>query len=366
MHYYIFHQRLVAHAAAFLLSAAAGAAPDPLPSWNDTAAKKAIIAFVEKVTEPRSPDFVPAAERIATFDNDGTLWAEQPIYFQVQFAFDRVKALASQHPEWKDKEPFNHLLAGDTKAFAAGGDKSLMAVIAAAHAGITTDEFEKIVKDWLATARHPKTGRPYDKMVYQPMLELLAYLRTNEFKTFIVSGGGVEFMRAFAEKTYGIPPEQIVGSQGKLKFEMRDGKPVLVKLAEVQFVDDKEGKPTGIQTFIGRRPIAAFGNSDGDLEMLQWTAAGPGARFALIVHHTDADREWAYDRTSHVGKLDRALDEAKAKMWTVASMKDDWATIFPTSFSRPTPVGVGAPAKNSGQQQGKDEQRNSNTPPKSK
>ncbi|MGC4075018.1 MAG: HAD family hydrolase [Nibricoccus sp.] len=311
------------------LSAPLRAVDDPLPSWNDTAPKRAIVAFVEKVTKDGSPDYVPPAERIATFDNDGTLWAEQPIYFQLQFALDRVKALAPQHPEWKDKEPFNHLIAGDMKAFLAGGEKSLMAVVSAAHSNVTTEEFEQIVKDWLAAARHPKTGRPYNEMVYQPMLEVLAYLRANGFKTFIVSGGGVEFMRAFAEKTYGIPPEQVIGSQGKLKYELRDGKPVLIKLPEVQFVDDGPGKPAGIQTFIGRRPIAAFGNSDGDQQMLQWTTAGVGPRFALIVHHTDEAREWAYDRTSHIGKLDKALDEAAVKGWTVVSMKDDWRTIFP-------------------------------------
>jgi len=311
------------------LSANTARAADPLPSWNDGAAKKSITDFVANVAKEGCPDFVPPAERIATFDNDGTLWAEQPIYFQFQFALDRVKALAPQHPEWKNKEPFNHLIAGDMKAFLAGGEKSVMAVMAASHTGITTDEFDKIVKDWLRTARHPKTGRRYTEMVYQPMLELLEYVRANGFKTFIVSGGGVEFMRAFAEQTYGIPPEQVVGSSGKLKFEMRDSKPVLVKLPEVQFVDDKDGKPIGIETFIGRRPIAAFGNSDGDQQMLEWTAAGSGARFALIVHHTDAKREWAYDRKSDVGKLDKAWDEAVAKGWTVVSMKDDWATIFP-------------------------------------
>ena len=311
-----------------LLFTTTAQAADPLPSWNDTAPKKAIIAFVERVTKEGSPDFVPPPERIATFDNDGTLWAEQPIYFQVQFALDRVKALAPQHPEWKDKEPFNHLIAGDMKAFTAGGEKSLLAVMAAAHTGMTTEEFEKIVKDWLATAKHPKTGRRYAEMVYQPMLEILAYLRANGFKTFIVSGGGVEFMRAFAERTYGIPPEQVIGSQGKLKLELRDGRPVLVKLPEVQFVDDKEGKAVGIQTFIGRRPIAAFGNSDGDFQMLEWTTAGKGARFALIVHHTDAEREWSYDRDSHVGKLTRGLDEAPRRGWTVVSMKDDWKTVF--------------------------------------
>jgi phosphoglycolate phosphatase-like HAD superfamily hydrolase len=302
---------------------------DPLPSWNDGAARTAIITFVTKVTTTGLPTFVPVERRIATFDNDGTLWAEQPIYTQFQFALDRVKVLAPQHPEWQTTEPFNHLLEGDTKAFFAGGEKSLMAVMVATHAGITTEEFRIAVKDWLATARHPKTGRPYTEMVYQPMLELLAYLRANGFKTYIVSGGGVEFMRAFAEQTYGIPPEQVVGSQGKLKYELRDGKPVLVKLPEVQFIDDGEGKPVAIQTFIGRRPIAAFGNSDGDQQMLEWTTAGEGPRFGLLVHHTDADREWAYDRKSPVGKLDTALDEAAKKGWTVVDMKADWKTIFP-------------------------------------
>ena len=309
-------------------SARNAAAADPLPSWNDGPARRSLVAFVGRVTTAGGPDYVRPAERIAVFDNDGTLWAEQPIYFQVQFALDRVKALAPGHPEWKAKEPFNHLIAGDMKAFMAGGEKSLMAVIAVAHSGMTTDEFATTVKDWLATARHPKTGRLYKEMVYQPMLEVLAWLRANGFKTFIVSGGGVEFMRAFAEEVYGIPPEQVVGSQGKLEYR-NDGTPVLVKLPEVQFVDDQEGKPAGIQTFIGRRPIAAFGNSDGDRQMLQWTAAGSGARFALIVRHTDAEREWAYDRESHIGRLDQLLDEAAAKGWTVVSMKDDWRMIFP-------------------------------------
>jgi phosphoglycolate phosphatase-like HAD superfamily hydrolase len=316
----------------FLVSAIAvtvSAQADPLPSWNEGAAKRSIVSFVNKVTAWGTPDFVPIPERIATFDNDGTLWSEQPIYFQFQFALDRVKALAPQHPEWKTTEPFNHLLAGDMKAFMAGGEKSLMAVLATAHAGMTTDEFQEIVTDWLKAARHPKTGKPYNRMVYQPMLELLAYLRANGFKTFIVSGGGVEFMRAFAETTYGIPPEQVVGSQGKLKYELRDRQPVLMKLAEVQFVDDKEGKPAGIQTFIGRRPSFAFGNSDGDLQMLQWTTAGSGPRFAGLVWHTDAEREWAYDRNSHIGKLDKALDEGQAKGWTIVDMKKDWNRIYP-------------------------------------
>jgi len=303
-------------------------AVDLLPSWNDGSAKQDIVSFVQRVTHAGGSDFVPPAERIAVFDNDGTLWAEQPIYFQFQFALDRVREMAPERPEWKTKEPFNHLLAGDMKSFLAGGEQSLLAVIAASHSGITTDEFDTVVKDWLNTSQHPKTGLRYDQMAYQPMLELLAYLRANEFKTFIVSGGGVEFMRAFAERTYGIPPEQVIGSQGKLKYEVRNGVPVLVKLPDVQFIDDKAGKPAGIQTFIGRRPIAAFGNSDGDQQMLEWTAAGPGARLAVIIHHDDADREWAYDRGSPVGALDAAWGEALEKHWTLVSMKNDWNRVF--------------------------------------
>jgi phosphoserine phosphatase len=304
-------------------------AADPLPSWNDTAPKQAIIQFVEKVTKEDSPDFVPVPERIATFDNDGTLWAEQPMYFQALFAFDRVKALAPEHPEWKTKEPFASLLKGDLKGVEASGEKGIVQLLAVTHAGMTTEEFEKTVLDWMATAKHPKSGRPFTSMVYQPMLELLAYLRANGFKTFIVSGGGIEFMRPWTERTYGIPPEQVVGSSGGLKYERRDGKPVLVKLPELVHNDDKEGKPVGIQRHIGRRPIAAFGNSDGDLQMLEWTTAGPGTRFCLYVHHTDAEREWAYDRQSHIGKLDKGLDEAKAKAWTIVDMKTDWKKIYP-------------------------------------
>jgi len=304
-------------------------AADPLASWNDGPAKKSITEFVAKVTKEGSPDFVPPEERIATFDNDGTLWAEQPMYFQFLFAIDRVKALAPQHPEWKEKEPFASLLKGDMKTALAGGEHAFLEIVAGTHSGMTTEEFDRIVREWLATAKHPKTARLYTEMVYQPMLELLAYLRANGFKTFIVSGGGVEFMRAFADKVYGIPPEQVVGSTGKLKFELRDGGAELLKLPEIQFIDDKEGKPVGIQMNIGRRPIAAFGNSDGDLQMLQWTAAGSGARFCLYIHHDDATREWAYDRQSSIGRLDKGLDEAKVKGWTVVSMKDDWKRIFP-------------------------------------
>jgi len=304
-------------------------AADPLPSWNDGKAKQSIVAFVAKVTTEGSPDFVPPAERIATFDNDGTLWAEQPMYFQAFFVFDRIRALAPQHPEWKDKEPFASVLKGDVKGALAGGEHALLEMAMATHAGMTTEEFETIVRDWVSGARHPKTGRLYIEMVYQPMLELLAYLRANGFKTFIVSGGGIEFMRPWTEGVYGIPPEQVVGSSIKTKFELRDGKPVLVRLPELNFIDDKAGKPVGIHEHIGRRPIIAFGNSDGDLQMLQWTAAGGGARFMGLVHHTDANREWAYDRTSSIGQLDKALDEAKAKGWTVIDMKIDWKRIFP-------------------------------------
>ncbi|HEY8992089.1 MAG TPA: HAD family hydrolase [Luteolibacter sp.] len=307
---------------------------DPLSSWNDTAPKQAIVGFVGKVTREGSPGFVPVPERIAVFDNDGTLWSEQPAYFQALFMFDRVKALAPQHPEWKAKEPFASLLKGDLKAVAATGEKGLMEMLAATHTGMTTEEFSKTVADWIATARHPEIGRPYTEMIYQPMVELLSYLRANGFKTFIVSGGGIEFMRPWAENTYGVPPEQVVGSSGKLKFEMRPGGPVLVKLPEIDLIDDKEGKPVGIQQHIGRRPVMAFGNSDGDLQMLQWTTAGEGPRFGLIVHHDDAKREWAYDRESHVGKLDKAWDEAKAHGWTVVSMKDDWKTIHPPARTR--------------------------------
>jgi len=308
-------------------------AADPLPSWNDGAAKKAIVEFVSKVTKEGGPEFVLPAERIATFDNDGTLWAEQPMYFQLLFALDRVKALAPQHPEWKDKEPFASLLKGDVKGALAGGEPAIFQIVMATHASMTTEEFEQLVTDWVATAKHPVTKRPYTEMVYQPMLEVLAYLNANGFKTFIVSGGGVEFMRPWAQKTYGIPPERVIGSSAKLKFDLRDGTPMLMKLPELNFFDDQAGKPVAIQTYIGRRPIAAFGNSDGDLQMLQWTCGGAGARFCLYVHHTDAAREWAYDRQSHVGQLDKGLGEAKAKDWTVVDMKQDWKTVF--AFENP-------------------------------
>jgi len=310
--------------------ASAQAAPkDQLPSWNGGAVRTSIADFVARVTAKGGPDYVPPPERIATFDNDGTLWAEQPIYIQLQFALDRVKALASQHPEWKETQPFKAVLEGDHQALATAGERGLLEIITVTHSGMTTEEFSRIVADWLATARHPRFNRLYTEMVYQPMLELLSYLRANGFKTFIVSGGGVEFMRAFSERVYGIPPEQVVGSTIATQYEMRNGKPVLMRLPKVDFIDDGPGKPVGIEMFIGRRPIFAFGNSDGDQQMLEYTAGGSGARFMGLVHHTDAEREWAYDRHSHVGKLDKALDEANARGWTVVDMKRDWRTVFP-------------------------------------
>jgi phosphoglycolate phosphatase-like HAD superfamily hydrolase len=313
-----------------LVSLTATQAQDPLPSWNDGAAKKSITEFVERVTKEGSPDFVPPEERIATFDNDGTLWCEQPMYFQLLFALDRVKALAPQHPEWKTKEPFASLLKGDVKAALAGGERAMLEIIVATHAGMTTAEFEQIVKEWIATAKHPKFKRPYTDCVYQPMIELLAYLRVNGFKTFIVSGGGIEFMRPWTEKVYGIPPEQVVGSSIKTKYEWRDGKPVLMRLPEMNFIDDKTGKPVGINSHIGRRPIAAFGNSDGDQQMLEWTQAGSGARLMMLVHHDDAVREFAYGAESKIGTFSDALmAEAKKNAWTVISMKSDWKVIFP-------------------------------------
>lgn len=303
-------------------------AADPLPSWNETRSKKAIVAFVEAVAKAGSPRFVRPEERIAVFDNDGTLWAEQPMYFQVLFAFDQVRLMAPKHPEWKTKEPYASVLRGDLKSALADGEKALLEIVAATHAGMTAEEFDESVRKWITTARHPKTGKLYTEMTYQPMLELLAYLRSNGFKTFIVSGGGIDFMRPWAERVYGIPPEQVVGSSVKTKFEMRAGRPVLVKLPQVDFIDDKEGKPVGIRSHMGRRPIAAFGNSDGDLQMLQYTWAGSGRRFCLFVHHTDAEREWAYDRQSHIGRFDKGLDEAKAKGWVVVDMKRDWKRVF--------------------------------------
>jgi phosphoserine phosphatase len=302
---------------------------DSLPSWNDTDNKRAIIQFVQAVSSEDGAGFVAPAERIAVFDNDGTLWSEQPMYVQLAFALDRVKALAPRHPEWQEKQPFKAVLEGDLKEVFSGGEHALLELIMATHTGNTTEEFAQTVKDWLNSARHPKTGRRYTEMVFQPMLELLAYLRANDFKSYIVSGGGIEFMRPWAERVYGIPPEQVIGSSVKTKFELRNGGPVLVRLPEINFIDDKAGKPVCINQHIGRRPIAAFGNSDGDLQMLQWASAGDGARLALLVHHTDEKREWAYDRDSSIGRLDKALDEARTKGWVVVDMKKDWNVVYP-------------------------------------
>src|SRR5438874_5438969 len=314
---------------ALAFTATIAQAADPRSSWNDGAAKKSITEFVAKVTKEGSSDFVPPEERIATFDNDGTLWCEQPLYFQLLFALARVKALAPQHPEWKTKEPFASLLKGDVKGALAGGEHAMVEIITVTHAGMTTAEFEQIVKDWIATAKHPKFKRPYTECVYQPMVELLAYLRANGFKTFIVSGGGIEFMRPWTEKVYGIPPEQVVGSSIKTKYEWRDGKPVFMRLPEMNFIDDKAGKPVGINSHIGRRPIAAFGNSDGDQQMLEWTQAGSGARLMMLVHHDDATREFAYGAESKIGTFSDALmAEAKKNSWTIIGMKNDWTKIF--------------------------------------
>lgn len=304
-----------------------------LPSWNDGQSKQSIIEFVNTVTDKTSKQYIAPAERIAVFDNDGTLWSEQPMYFQLAFALDRIKALAPAHPEWKDKQPFKAALEGDINTIVADGHHALLELVMASHAGNTTKEFTQVVKDWLATARHPKTGRLYTGMVYQPMLELLAYLQHNGFKTYIVSGGGIEFMRPWTEAVYNIPPEQVIGSSIKTQFEIRDNNPTLVRLPEIDFINDKEGKPIAINQYIGRRPVAAFGNSDGDLQMLQWTCKGydikNNERFCLYVHHTDADREWAYDRASHIGRFDEGLDEAAAEGWTIVDMKQDWKVIYP-------------------------------------
>jgi haloacid dehalogenase-like hydrolase len=302
---------------------------DPLPSWNEGPAKQAIVAFVGRVTRQGGPDFVPPAERIATFDNDGTLWCEHPMYVQLAFALDRVKAMAPLHPEWKGKQPFKAALEGDMETLAAAGEHGIGELVMATHAGMTSEEFAKIVTDWLATARDPRFERPYTELVYQPMLELLAFLRANGFTTYIVSGGGIEFMRPWSERVYGVRPEQVVGSSIKMKFEIRRGIPILFRLPEMNFVDDGPGKPVGINAHVGRRPIAAFGNSDGDLQMLQWTTMSGGVRFGLIVHHTDAEREYAYDRDTPFGRLDKALDAAAANRWTVVDMKTDWKIIFP-------------------------------------
>jgi phosphoglycolate phosphatase-like HAD superfamily hydrolase len=330
------HNRLLRILTSLILIciAATAVAADPLPSWNDGTNKSAILAFVANATDEGSPGFVPEPERVATFDNDGTLWAEQPVYFQLLFALDRIKAMAPEHPEWKTTPPFSDVLAGDMKAVMAGGQEGLAKIIAASHADMTAEEFAQSVRDWIAEARHPTTGLPYTGMVYQPMLELLAYLRANGFKTYIVSGGGIDFMRVFSESVYGIPPEQVVGSQLDARFEMQDGVPTVVKEGKLVFIDDKAGKPVGIYRHIGRRPLFAGGNSDGDQPMLEYTTVPRGPddttpRLGLIVHHTDAGREWAYDRDSHIGNLDTALDDAAQRGWLVVDMKKDWKRIYP-------------------------------------
>jgi phosphoserine phosphatase len=311
-------------------AASPAAAAPVLPSWNEGATRQAIVDFVAQVTDPASPDYVAPPERIAVFDNDGNLWAEQPFYFQLIFALDRVRAMAEDHPEWRENETFRSILEDDREAMATFGEHELLEIVMATHAGMTTDEFDDAVAEWLATATHPRFEVPYTDLVYQPMLELLTYLRDNEFKTFIVSGGGIDMIRAFAERVYGIPPEQVVGSAGELEFVLEDGVPTLRKTAGINFVDDKAGKPVGIRRFIGRRPIFASGNSDGDLQMLQYTAPGDRVAFGLVLHHDDAEREWAYDRESHVGRLAVALDEAAGRGWSVISMKNDWSKIFPS------------------------------------
>ena len=314
---------------ALLLAVAAHAqAADPLPSWNDGAAKARIVAFVEAVTEPGGKDFVAPADRVAVFDNDGTLWSEQPMYFQLAFAIDRARAMAAQNPALASKPSVKAAAAGDMKALAATGEKGLLELVALTHAGNTSEEFAQIVRQWIGSARHPTLKRPYTELTFKPMRELLDYLRANGFKTWIVSGGGIEFLRVISEELYGVPPEQVVGSSIKTRYEVRNGRPAIVRLPEIDFIDDTAGKPVGSHKFIGRRPIAAFGNSDGDFEMLEWTTAGPGARLGVIVHHADAQREFAYDRASHVGKLVRGLDEGPARGWTIVSVKKDWKQVY--------------------------------------
>jgi hypothetical protein len=310
---------------------------DALPSWNEGHSKLSIIEFVSRVSTPGSLDFVPPSERIAVFDNDGTLWSEQPMYVQLAFLFDRVKALAPQHPEWKEQMPFRAVLSGDLKAVAASGERGLVEMVMATHAGMTSEQFHAIATEWIATAKHPIYKRPYTECVYLPMLELLRYLRAHEFKTFIVSGGGIEFMRPWVEQVYGIPPEQVIGSSIQLKYELRDGVPALVRLPQIDFIDDKAGKPVGIHRHLGRRPILAVGNSDGDYEMLEYVTAGTGPRMGLIVHHTDGQREVAYDRESHMGILDKALDDAASRNWTIIDMRKDWRQVFPPQAVNPNP-----------------------------
>lgn len=318
----------------FLVAMASGAHAKDLASWQDTASRQAIIEFVKKTTKKSSPDFVHEDERIAVFDNDGTLWAEQPIYFQAAFAFDRIKQMAPQHPEWNTTEPYASVLKGDIKGALAGGTPAVSKIMLASHGNISSDDFSAAVSNWLATAKHPTTGLPYNKMVYQPMLELLDYLRKNGFKTYIVSGGGIDFMRVFAQNTYGIPPEQVVGSSLQAKYSVVNGVPTITKAPDLGFYDDKEGKPVGIYQHIGRRPVFAAGNSDGDYQMLEWTTAGTGTRFGMLVHHTDADREWAYDRNSPIGELNKGLTDAPTKGWLLVDMKKDWKVIYPSGTKK--------------------------------
>lgn len=302
---------------------------DPLPSWNQGSTREAILDFIQAVTDEQGPDFIPVADRVAVFDNDGNLWSEQPAYFQLFFAIDRVKALAAEHPEWQDTQPFQSILEDDLETFASFGEHGILEVVMATHAGMTTEEFEEVVSHWLATARHPRFDRPFTDLVYQPMLELMDYLRANDFKVYIVSGGGIDFMRVWVEEVYGVPRDQVVGSSIKTVFTLEEGKAEIQRVAEMDFIDDKEGKPIGINRFIGRRPVFASGNSDGDLPMMQYTASGEGKRFMLYLHHTDAEREWAYDRESHVGRLDKGLEEAEEKGWTVIDMQKDWKVVYP-------------------------------------
>ncbi|MEQ9453417.1 MAG: HAD family hydrolase [Phycisphaeraceae bacterium] len=320
---------LLALCALTLLAGCSSIPATDLESWHAGGNRTAILDFIERTTDPNSPDFVPEPERIAVFDNDGCLWAEQPAYFQLLFAIDRIHAMAPDHPEWETTEPYKSILAGDTKALAAQGEHAILELVMATHAGMTTDEFADTAREWLATATHPTTGRLYTDMVYQPMLELLDALRAHGYKTFIVSGGGIDLIRVFSEEVYGIPPEQVVGSSIKTAFEMTDHGPVIRRLAEINFIDDKAGKPVGIHQHIGRRPVLAAGNSDGDLQMLQWNDASDGPSLNLIIHHTDAEREWAYDRDSHIGKLDKALDAAQAEGWLVIDMARDWKAVYP-------------------------------------
>ncbi len=321
--------RMAFLAALSLVMAAPPTLAQDLASWNDGQARKAIVDFVTAVTTENTADYVEPADRIAVFDNDGTLWSEQPMYVQLAFALDRVKTLAPGHPEGQDTDPFKSVIAGDLQGVAASGEKGLLEIVAATHAGITSDEFTRIATDWIATAKHPKTGRAYTSMIYQPMLELIGYLKANGFQVFIVSGGGIEFMRPWTAQTYGIPPQNVVGSSIKSKYEVKDGQPVIMRLPEIDFIDDGPGKPVGIYKFIGKRPIAAFGNSDGDFQMLEWTTSGAGRRFGLIVHHDDAEREVAYDRNSPFGKLAKGLDEGPKRGWTIVSIKNDWKRVFP-------------------------------------